>query len=314
MPSGVFRQQRHAGRAAWGRQEHACRAPAAAAAGPGAEGGARGQYDPLGGRAVGGRAARDAAAVPRAASWRVASGVGGWWCPCQTRRGQPCPSWRAFSGRIAGIPPPGHRGTAATVRERPHHRVARRCSRNLSCTLPTHHRDEPLPLRPSRRRQSRMQQGPPLRRRLHGRISGPLLDRMDLVVYVQPVPPAELSRAPPGEASDRVASRVRLARERQSERYRGSGARTNAEAEIGAIDLQPDARILAEQASDRLRLSARGFTRVLRVARTAADLANVEQVRRARRGRGARLPAPYPRAAAMTLLCRHHLFLTGGFA
>jgi magnesium chelatase family protein len=114
-----------------------------------------------------------------------------------------------------------------------------------------------------------------------GRISGPLLDRMDLVVQVQPVPPAELSRAPPGEPSAAVAGRVLAAREAQRERYASNGVATNAEAEIGAIDLEPDARALAEQASEKLRLSARGFTRVLRVARTVADLARAARVRRA---------------------------------
>ncbi|MDT7953539.1 MAG: YifB family Mg chelatase-like AAA ATPase [Acetobacteraceae bacterium] len=114
-----------------------------------------------------------------------------------------------------------------------------------------------------------------------GRISGPLLDRMDLVVHVQPVPPTELSRAPPGEPSEDVSRRVRTARDRQRARYGEHGARTNAEAAIGAIELQPEARALAEQASDRLRLSARGFTRVLRVARSIADLAESTLVRRA---------------------------------
>jgi magnesium chelatase family protein len=113
-----------------------------------------------------------------------------------------------------------------------------------------------------------------------GRISGPLLDRMDIVVHVQPVPPAELSRAPPGEASGSVAERVRAARTTQRERYGAEGARTNAEAEIGVIELQPEARALAERAAEQLRLSARGFTRVLRVARTVADLAGVATVRR----------------------------------
>ena len=113
-----------------------------------------------------------------------------------------------------------------------------------------------------------------------GRISGPLLDRMDLVIHVQPVPPAELSRAPPGEPSETVSHRVRTVRDRQRDRYGENGARTNAEAEIGAIELQADARALAEQASDKLRLSARGFTRVLRVARTIADLAEADLVRR----------------------------------
>ena len=113
-----------------------------------------------------------------------------------------------------------------------------------------------------------------------GRISGPLLDRMDLVVHVQPVPPAELSRAPLGEPSIAVATRVGAARDRQRLRYGQAGARTNAEADIGTIEMEPDARALAEQASEKLRLSARGFTRVLRVARTIADLAEVQTIRR----------------------------------
>lgn len=50
---------------------------------------------------------------------------------------------------------------------------------------------------------------------------------------------------------------------------------------MGAIELHPDARVLAEQAAGRLRLSARSFTRVLRVSRTVADLAGAEVVRRA---------------------------------
>ncbi len=112
------------------------------------------------------------------------------------------------------------------------------------------------------------------------RISGPLMDRIDLTVQVQPVPPAELSRAPRGEPSIKVAARVAQARAVQRARY-GEAAPTNAEAEMGAIEMQPDARTLAEQAAGKLRLSARGFTRVLRVARTIADLAGAPLVRRA---------------------------------
>ena len=113
-----------------------------------------------------------------------------------------------------------------------------------------------------------------------GRISGPLLDRMDIVIHVQPVPPTELSRAPPGERSQAVAGRVAAARTRQRERYGAQGPASNAEADVGAIELQPEARTLAEQAAEKLRLSARGFTRVLRVARSIADLAGVATVRR----------------------------------
>ena len=112
-----------------------------------------------------------------------------------------------------------------------------------------------------------------------GKISGPLLDRIDMTVQVQPIPPAELSRAPPGEPTAQVAARVAHARATQRARY-GTGPATNAEAEMGAITLQPEARQLAEQASEKLRLSARGFTRVLRVARTIADLAGAAEVRR----------------------------------
>lgn len=113
------------------------------------------------------------------------------------------------------------------------------------------------------------------------RISGPLLDRIDITIHVQPIPPTELSRAPLGEPSTAVAARVALARTAQRTRYGADGPATNAEAELGVIDLQPEARLLAETVADKLRLSARGFTRVLRVARTIADLARAPQVRRA---------------------------------
>jgi magnesium chelatase family protein len=112
------------------------------------------------------------------------------------------------------------------------------------------------------------------------RISGPLLDRVDLTVAVQPVQPTELSRAPEGEASATVAARVAHARAAQRDRYGEDGATTNAEADIKDLDLQADARILAEQAAEKLRLSARGYTRTLRVARTIADLAAADAIRR----------------------------------
>jgi magnesium chelatase family protein len=112
------------------------------------------------------------------------------------------------------------------------------------------------------------------------RISGPLLDRIDLSVQVQPVAPAELSRAAPGEATEAVAARVAAARQRQRDRGGEAGPHTNAEAEPGTLSLLADARSLAEQAADKLRLSPRGFTRTLRVARSIADLAGVPAIRR----------------------------------
>jgi magnesium chelatase family protein len=113
-----------------------------------------------------------------------------------------------------------------------------------------------------------------------GRISGPLLDRIDLSVQVQPVAPAELSRAPAGEASAVVAARIADARDRQRARGGEAGPHTNAEADAGGLALAGDARDLAERAADKLRLSPRGFTRTLRVARSIADLARVETIRR----------------------------------
>ena len=113
-----------------------------------------------------------------------------------------------------------------------------------------------------------------------GRISGPVFDRIDLAIEVQPASAAELARAPPGEASSVVAARVGVARARQRARYGPDGPACNAEADSAIIALLPDAQALAEQAMDRLRLSPRGYTRTLRVGRTIADLAGVEKVRR----------------------------------
>jgi magnesium chelatase family protein len=101
-----------------------------------------------------------------------------------------------------------------------------------------------------------------------------------MTVDVQPVQPTELSRAPSGETSAIVALRVAKAREAQRDRYGAEGAATNAEADIKNLDLLADARALAEQAAEKLRLSARGYTRTLRVARTIADLSAATAIRR----------------------------------
>ena len=117
-----------------------------------------------------------------------------------------------------------------------------------------------------------------------GKLSGPLLDRMDLTIEVLPVPPAELSRAPSGEATAEVAARVLLARQVQRDRYGEAGPRCNAEAEGSLLDetvnAEDAARALLQSAAERLRLSPRGFIRTLRVARTIADLAGSLAVRR----------------------------------
>ncbi len=120
------------------------------------------------------------------------------------------------------------------------------------------------------------------------RLSGPLLDRIDLHVEVRAVNPADLSLPPPAEGSAEVAARIAAARAVQAERYAhlaaGSNVRCNAEAdgelleEVAAPDA--DGRRLLTEAAERLHLSARGYHRVLKVARTLADLAGEATVRR----------------------------------
>ena len=112
------------------------------------------------------------------------------------------------------------------------------------------------------------------------RISGPVLDRIDLTVQVEPASAAELAHAPPGEPTEAVARRVAQARAVQRSRYGESGPLCNAEADSRDVRLAADAQILLEQAMDRLRLSPRGYTRIVRVARSIADLAGAPTVLR----------------------------------
>ena len=115
------------------------------------------------------------------------------------------------------------------------------------------------------------------------RISGPLLDRIDIQVGVSAVPPRDLEGLSAGESSARIRERVLRARAVQSERYRGmSGVLTNADAK--SRDLRDICRMTAsaqQQIRDdleRLNFSARAYDRILRVARTAADLAGRAEV------------------------------------
>jgi len=120
------------------------------------------------------------------------------------------------------------------------------------------------------------------------KISGPLFDRIDLHVEVPAVSAADLTLPPPAEGSREVAARVAAARKIQGARYAavssGRAIRTNAEAdgklleEVAAPD-EAGRRLLAE-AVDKMKLSARGYHRVLRVARTIADLSGAPGVAR----------------------------------
>jgi len=120
------------------------------------------------------------------------------------------------------------------------------------------------------------------RRRYLGRLSGPLLDRIDIQVDVAPVTRASLSLAGDPEPTAVVAARVAQARARQGARLRGTPWRTNAEVPGSWLrgsdgGLPADVRLALERAMDRGALSMRGMDRVLRLAWTLADLAGRER-------------------------------------
>ena len=119
------------------------------------------------------------------------------------------------------------------------------------------------------------------------RISGPLIDRIDLHIEVPAVTAADLLLPPPAEGSREVAERVAQARERQAARYAAIGLphlRSNAAVSGTVLEdvARPDSSGLALlcEAADAMRLSARGYHRVLRVARTLADLDGADKVGR----------------------------------
>ena len=116
------------------------------------------------------------------------------------------------------------------------------------------------------------------------KVSGPMLDRIDLHVEVDPVSAADLALPPPAEGSAQVRARVAAARAVQSSRSEQTGARTNAELDGEGLEsfATPDdaGRKLLMQAAEAMRLSARGYTRMLRVARTIADLSGVPEIGR----------------------------------
>jgi magnesium chelatase family protein len=118
------------------------------------------------------------------------------------------------------------------------------------------------------------------------RLSGPLLDRIDLHIEVGAVTAADLILPPPAEGSREVAARVARARATQAARYGALGLPVRTNAAVSATVLEtvakPDSGGLAllHDAAEAMRLSARGYHRVLRVARTLADLDGEELVRR----------------------------------
>ena len=131
------------------------------------------------------------------------------------------------------------------------------------------------------------------------------IDRIDLHIEVPAVTAADLILPPPTEGSREVAERVALARERQVARYAAIGLphlRSNAAASGSVLEdvARPDGSGLAllREAADAMRLSARGYHRVLRVARTLADLDGADKVGRDSPRRGAVIPGAHRRDQA----------------
>ena len=115
-----------------------------------------------------------------------------------------------------------------------------------------------------------------------GKVSGPVLDRIDLCVELQPVDYASLQAGKKGESSADIRKRVEQARQIQKERFAGTACRFNGDIEVAAIEkycaLQPEEQRCMERLYHSLRLSARAYHRILKVARTIADLGGAERI------------------------------------
>ena len=119
--------------------------------------------------------------------------------------------------------------------------------------------------------------------RYRSRLSGPLLDRIDLHVEVPPVRVEDIERAEPGESSGEIKKRVNAARRIQNLRFADDQA-VHCNAQMGSkliklhCPLDEHSTRLLHQVIDRLGLSARAYTRILKIARTIADLEALEEI------------------------------------
>ena len=124
---------------------------------------------------------------------------------------------------------------------------------------------------------------PPQVEKYLGKISGPLLDRIDLHVEVTAVPFTQLAEMPPGAPSCEFRARVLEARARQARRFGSHGVQVNGRMTPRQLrklcQLKPEAMSILKAAMEDLGLSARAHDKVLRVARTIADLEGCEEIR-----------------------------------
>ena len=119
-------------------------------------------------------------------------------------------------------------------------------------------------------------------RSYHGRISGPLLDRIDIIVEAPALEYEELKSRAPAESSQSIRQRVNAARAAQQRRFSGSSITKNADMDTRTLNrccaLTPECEALMRQAFDKLGLTARSYDRILRVARTIADIEGEEGI------------------------------------
>jgi len=110
------------------------------------------------------------------------------------------------------------------------------------------------------------------------RLSGPIMDRIDIQLWTHPVETSALVRGGKAEPSEAIAARVLRAREIQRKRFEGYGIFTNSEMNTALLErfcpLDDACKDLLEKIIDKLGLSARAYTRIIKIARTIADLAD----------------------------------------
>jgi len=118
--------------------------------------------------------------------------------------------------------------------------------------------------------------------RYRTKVSGPLMDRIDIHIEVPPVPYGELAKGRRGESSQEIKRRVTMARKIQESRFKGLGLFSNGQMSVKEINkyctLQRDSEHFLQQVCTKLKLSARAYHRVLKIARTIADLEQKEQI------------------------------------
>ena len=116
----------------------------------------------------------------------------------------------------------------------------------------------------------------------HRKISGPLLDRIDLMIEMPPVAYEDLENTAPAETSASIKERVVRAHQVQLERFKNEGIYFNAQMNAAQIEkyctLLPKDKEVLRSAFERMELSARAYHKILKLARTAADLAGEEQI------------------------------------